>query len=92
MLVVILNSSPFLRIFCSTCFHDLRMHCMFDCLIFSFSFLSICIFCGDFNEKKSQETLDGHYAKSCPMLKKCTNCSQVGFQLYAFYIEPVGGE
>ncbi|XP_065061516.1 centrosomal protein of 104 kDa-like isoform X2 [Rhopilema esculentum] len=37
----------------------------------------ICIFCGDFNEKLSQETLDGHYAKSCPMLKKCNNCSQV---------------
>ncbi|XP_076451911.1 centrosomal protein of 104 kDa-like isoform X2 [Babylonia areolata] len=37
----------------------------------------ICIFCGERNETFTEEGLDMHYWKSCPMLKRCANCKQV---------------
>ncbi|PVD36984.1 hypothetical protein C0Q70_03977 [Pomacea canaliculata] len=37
----------------------------------------ICIFCGERNEAFTEEGLDIHYWKSCPMLKRCANCKQV---------------
>ncbi|KAJ8320817.1 hypothetical protein KUTeg_002404 [Tegillarca granosa] len=38
---------------------------------------NICIFCGERNESFTEEGLDLHYWKNCPMLKRCTNCKQV---------------
>lgn len=38
---------------------------------------NICIFCGERNETFTEEGLDIHYWKNCPMLKRCTNCKQV---------------
>ncbi|RUS82487.1 hypothetical protein EGW08_009750, partial [Elysia chlorotica] len=38
---------------------------------------NICIFCGERNESFTEEGLDIHYWKNCPMLKRCTNCKQV---------------
>ncbi|XP_056014610.1 centrosomal protein of 104 kDa-like isoform X6 [Ostrea edulis] len=38
---------------------------------------NICIFCGERNENFTEEGLDLHYWKHCPMLKRCTNCKQV---------------
>lgn len=38
---------------------------------------NICIFCGERNESFTEEGLDLHYWKHCPMLKRCTNCKQV---------------
>lgn len=43
---------------------------------------SICIFCGERNESFTEEGLDLHYWKHCPMLKRCTNCKQVSQYLY----------
>ncbi|KAL8583520.1 hypothetical protein ACOMHN_054836 [Nucella lapillus] len=37
----------------------------------------ICIFCSERNETFSEEGLDMHYWKNCPMLKRCANCKQV---------------
>lgn len=36
-----------------------------------------CIFCGEKNESFTEEMLDIHYWKACPMLKRCSKCSQV---------------
>ncbi|VEL27291.1 unnamed protein product [Protopolystoma xenopodis] len=36
-----------------------------------------CIFCGEHNEAFTEAGFDLHYWKSCPMLKRCTNCRQV---------------
>ncbi|XP_064610541.1 centrosomal protein of 104 kDa-like isoform X2 [Liolophura sinensis] len=36
-----------------------------------------CIFCGERNDGFTEEGLDVHYWKSCPMLKRCANCKQV---------------
>ncbi|VDM31474.1 unnamed protein product [Hydatigera taeniaeformis] len=36
-----------------------------------------CIFCGEQNDAFNEETLDMHYWKSCPMLRRCPNCKQV---------------
>lgn len=36
-----------------------------------------CIFCNEHNEDFTEEGLDMHYWKSCPMLKRCTHCKQV---------------
>ncbi|EDV23945.1 uncharacterized protein TRIADDRAFT_57690 [Trichoplax adhaerens] len=36
-----------------------------------------CIFCGEVNENFSEQGLDIHYWKSCPMLMKCQHCTQV---------------
>ncbi|CAG5136223.1 unnamed protein product, partial [Candidula unifasciata] len=36
-----------------------------------------CIFCGEKNESFTEEGLDLHYWKNCPMLKRCANCKQV---------------
>lgn len=37
----------------------------------------MCIFCGEQNESFTEEMLDVHYWKSCPMLKRCDHCAQV---------------
>lgn len=37
----------------------------------------MCIFCGEKNEAFTEEMLDMHYWKSCPMLKRCDYCAQV---------------
>ncbi|CAH8485595.1 unnamed protein product [Heterobilharzia americana] len=36
-----------------------------------------CIFCGEQNESFTEEGLDLHYWKICPMLHRCPNCKQV---------------
>ncbi|CAH8445953.1 unnamed protein product [Schistosoma curassoni] len=36
-----------------------------------------CIFCGEQNDSFTEEGLDIHYWKSCPMLHRCPNCKQV---------------
>ncbi|VDP86896.1 unnamed protein product [Echinostoma caproni] len=36
-----------------------------------------CIFCGERNELFTEEGLDLHYWKDCPMLHRCANCKQV---------------
>ncbi|XP_078616850.1 centrosomal protein of 104 kDa-like isoform X8 [Branchiostoma floridae x Branchiostoma japonicum] len=38
---------------------------------------SMCIFCGERNEAFTEEGLDLHYWKSCPMLRRCQHCKQV---------------
>ncbi|XP_060603860.1 centrosomal protein of 104 kDa-like isoform X3 [Ruditapes philippinarum] len=38
---------------------------------------NICIFCGEKNSSFTEEGLDLHYWKNCPMLKRCANCKQV---------------
>jgi len=37
----------------------------------------MCIFCGEKNESFTEEMLDMHYWKSCPMLRRCDHCAQV---------------
>lgn len=37
----------------------------------------MCIFCGEQNPSFTEEMLDLHYWKSCPMLKRCDHCAQV---------------
>lgn len=36
-----------------------------------------CIFCGEQSEDFTEEGLDMHYWKKCPMLRRCANCKQV---------------
>ncbi|VDD81478.1 unnamed protein product [Mesocestoides corti] len=36
-----------------------------------------CIFCGEQNDEFTEEALDMHYWKACPMLRRCPNCKQV---------------
>lgn len=36
-----------------------------------------CMFCGEKNDKFTDEGLEVHYWKDCPMLLKCKNCKQV---------------
>uniref|UniRef100_A0A8C3LEN9 Centrosomal protein of 104 kDa n=1 Tax=Chrysolophus pictus TaxID=9089 RepID=A0A8C3LEN9_CHRPC len=38
---------------------------------------SLCIFCGERNESFTEEGLDLHYWKRCPMLTRCEHCKQV---------------
>uniref|UniRef100_A0A8C5Q8W8 Centrosomal protein 104 n=1 Tax=Leptobrachium leishanense TaxID=445787 RepID=A0A8C5Q8W8_9ANUR len=38
---------------------------------------NLCIFCGERNEAFTEEGLDLHYWKHCPMLKRCEHCKQV---------------
>ena len=45
-------------------------------LLFSL-LIRMCIFCGEKNESFTEEMLDVHYWKSCPMLKRCDHCAQV---------------
>ena len=40
-------------------------------------YFSTCIFCNDKNEQYTEEGLDLHYWKNCPMLKRCSFCKQV---------------
>eukprot|EP00794_Sanderia_malayensis_P015317 gene15317-16894_t len=37
----------------------------------------MCMFCGEHNEQFTDENIEVHYWKSCPMLKRCENCTQV---------------
>uniref|UniRef100_A0A669QWQ9 Centrosomal protein of 104 kDa n=1 Tax=Phasianus colchicus TaxID=9054 RepID=A0A669QWQ9_PHACC len=37
----------------------------------------LCIFCGERNESFTEEGLDLHYWKRCPMLTRCEHCKQV---------------
>nr|CAB3229838.1 centrosomal protein of 104 kDa [Phallusia mammillata] len=42
------------------------------------SFLdNMCIFCGERDEGFTEEGLDLHYWKQCPMLRRCEHCKQV---------------
>ncbi|BHF72290.1 hypothetical protein SprV_0401535400 [Sparganum proliferum] len=36
-----------------------------------------CIFCGEQDDSFTEEALDLHYWKNCPMLRRCPNCKQV---------------
>ncbi|XP_056400330.1 centrosomal protein of 104 kDa [Hyla sarda] len=38
---------------------------------------NLCIFCGERDETFTEEGLDLHYWKHCPMLKRCEHCKQV---------------
>uniref|UniRef100_F7ELJ0 Centrosomal protein 104kDa n=1 Tax=Xenopus tropicalis TaxID=8364 RepID=F7ELJ0_XENTR len=38
---------------------------------------NLCIFCGERDESFTDEGLDLHYWKNCPMLKRCEHCKQV---------------
>lgn len=40
---------------------------------------SLCIFCGERDESFTEEGLDLHYWKHCPMLTRCDFCKQVSF-------------
>ncbi|NXX28583.1 CE104 protein, partial [Nicator chloris] len=40
-------------------------------------FPSLCIFCGERNESFTEEGLDLHYWKHCPMLTRCELCKQM---------------
>ena len=39
---------------------------------------SLCIFCGKRDEAFTEDQLDLHYWKHCPMLRRCEECRQVG--------------
>ncbi|XP_028663154.2 centrosomal protein of 104 kDa [Erpetoichthys calabaricus] len=38
---------------------------------------NLCIFCGERDDSFTEEGLDLHYWKHCPMLKRCEHCRQV---------------
>uniref|UniRef100_H2Z821 Centrosomal protein of 104 kDa n=1 Tax=Ciona savignyi TaxID=51511 RepID=H2Z821_CIOSA len=38
---------------------------------------NMCIFCGEKDDSFTEEGLDLHYWKNCPMLKRCEHCKQV---------------
>ncbi|KAM8927237.1 centrosomal protein of 104 kDa [Pelodytes ibericus] len=38
---------------------------------------NLCIFCGERDDTFTEEGLDLHYWKHCPMLKRCEHCKQV---------------
>lgn len=38
---------------------------------------NLCIFCGERDDSFTEEGLDLHYWKQCPMLKRCEHCKQV---------------
>ncbi|XP_048417121.1 centrosomal protein of 104 kDa isoform X1 [Stegostoma tigrinum] len=38
---------------------------------------NLCIFCGERNEMFTDDGLDIHYWKHCPMLRRCEHCKQV---------------
>ncbi|OCT72773.1 centrosomal protein of 104 kDa isoform X2 [Xenopus laevis] len=38
---------------------------------------NLCIFCGERDKSFTDEGLDLHYWKNCPMLKRCEHCKQV---------------
>ncbi|XP_063292640.1 centrosomal protein of 104 kDa [Pelobates fuscus] len=38
---------------------------------------NLCIFCGERDDAFTEEGLDLHYWKHCPMLKRCEHCKQV---------------
>lgn len=48
------------------------------CIIWSFR---LCIFCGKKDDSFTDEGLDIHYWKHCPMLRRCAECKQVGWYI-----------
>ncbi len=40
------------------------------------------MFCGEQNDKFTEEAIEVHYWKSCPMLQRCTHCSQVIISIF----------
>uniref|UniRef100_A0A668AVZ9 Centrosomal protein of 104 kDa n=1 Tax=Myripristis murdjan TaxID=586833 RepID=A0A668AVZ9_9TELE len=42
-----------------------------------FLYFSLCIFCGKKDESFTEDGLDLHYWKHCPMLRRCDECRQV---------------
>uniref|UniRef100_A0A452U2Z2 Centrosomal protein of 104 kDa n=1 Tax=Ursus maritimus TaxID=29073 RepID=A0A452U2Z2_URSMA len=51
-----------------------RHPCLHLRLLFS---CSLCIFCGERSESFTEDGLDLHYWKHCPMLTRCAHCRQV---------------
>ena len=49
----------------------------------------MCIFCGERDESFTEEGLDLHYWKHCPMLKRCEHCKQVNDELVFFFFKEV---
>ena len=47
------------------------------------------MFCGEVNEKFVKNGFEMHYWKSCPMLKQCSECKQVGSSLLNIWIRPI---
>uniref|UniRef100_S4R4X6 Centrosomal protein of 104 kDa n=1 Tax=Petromyzon marinus TaxID=7757 RepID=S4R4X6_PETMA len=43
----------------------------------NFSRSSICVFCGERSDSFTDEGLDVHYWRHCPMLQRCEHCKQV---------------
>ena len=46
----------------------------------------MCYFCGERNPTFNEETLDMHYWKQCPMLKRCPHCKQVQNPCYQDFL------
>lgn len=46
---------------------------------------SLCIFCGKKDESFTEDGLDLHYWKHCPMLRRCDECRQVEAFVLRFY-------
>ncbi|KPP69512.1 centrosomal protein of 104 kDa-like, partial [Scleropages formosus] len=61
------------RFICATDPHSVLM-----CLYAPVSPCSLCIFCGERDDSFTDEGLDLHYWKHCPMLLRCDHCKQVG--------------
>jgi len=57
----------------SVCKHKLNVPCRACCVCVC----SVCIFCGEQNDEFTEEGLDVHYWKNCPVLKRCQHCRQV---------------
>lgn len=47
------------------------------CFILSHAFCRMCIFCLSKGQVYSEEGLNIHYWRTCPMLTKCEACKQV---------------
>lgn len=43
---------------------------------------SLCIFCGKKDESFTEDGLDLHYWKHCPMLRRCDECRQVDWYIF----------
>lgn len=57
------------------------LHFLHLFLPFFLSF-SLCIFCGKKDESFTEDGLDLHYWKHCPMLRRCDECRQVDALLF----------
>ncbi|KAJ0064723.1 hypothetical protein NL108_012655, partial [Boleophthalmus pectinirostris] len=45
-------------------------------IFLTFAFCSLCVFCGRRDEAFTEDGLDRHYWKHCPMLRLCDHCKQ----------------